>query len=333
MRVLLAVPLHDYGNPEYGISYEYNSFHRPLLDLGHDVEHFDTFDPGFAGDAAKAQDALVERAAQFDADLVLMMTIEDEVTLATVDRIRRDRKVVNWFADDTWRFPAYSRHRAPHYDLVVTTSRSAMDRYRSMPGVRAIFSPWGYDPDLFHPVDIEPTIDVGFVGQRYGRRGAAIERLIELGYSVTARGTGWPEGRVDAAELATQFASTRINLNFLESSAGPFQRRGLIKYRGTWRADRLITRWFPPPTQLKARPFEITACGGFLLTNSAPELSEFFTPGRDLAIFDHERDLPAMIDHYLEHDDERRAIAASGLARADGRTWQEILGRVVEEVS
>lgn len=330
MRILLAVPLEDYGRPGAGMSYEYSSFHRPLVDLGHEVQHFDTFDQSFVGQPDVAQSTLLDRAAEFAPDVVLTMSYDDEITLTTLDRLRRDSTVVNWFADDTWRFKSYSRHRAAHYDLVVTTSRAAMDRYATMPGVRAIFRPWGYDPDIYHPVDIEPIHDVGFVGQRYGRRGATIEGLIGLGYSVAVRGSGWPEGRVDNADLAKQFASTRINLNFLESSAGPFQRRGLSRFRGTWRADRLITRWFPPPTQLKARPFEITACGGFVLTNSAPELPEFFTEGTDLAVFHHERDLPRLIDHYLANEDERRTVAASGLQRSTGRTWQSILSDVLE---
>ena len=106
-----------------------------------------------------------------------MMLMENEIPMATVDKVRQMCPIANWFADDTWRFWAYSRHIAHHFSWVVTTSRKAKQAYDRMPGVRAHLSPWGYDPATFHPVDVEPTLDVGFVGQRYGRRARIIERL------------------------------------------------------------------------------------------------------------------------------------------------------------
>lgn len=333
MKILLAIARHDYGRVENGSSYEYDSWYHSLLALGHDVEVFDTFSPTWEGDPVRAGAALEAEVRAIAPDLVLMMLIEQDVDLDSIDRIRRTTPIANWFSDDTWRFGAFSSRIAHHFSWVVTTCRAAEAAYRDLSGVRAFFSPWGYDERLYHPVpDVEPTIDVGFVGQRYGRRGDVIEALAAQGFSVVARGSGWPGGRIDAAELAGQFARTRINLNFLESSAGPFQRRG-IRVRGSWRADRLITRRFAPPTQLKARPFEITACGGFLLTNTAPELPEFFEPGYEIATFRDERSLPERIAHYLAHDDERRAIADAGLVRSKEYSWPTILAGLLERAS
>jgi hypothetical protein len=332
MRILLAIARYDYGDPARGDSYEYCQWFACLGRLGHDVELFDTFDPAWRGDPEVAGAALEARAAELEPDLVLMMLIEDEIPMTAVDAVRRQVPIANWFADDTWRFPAYSRHVAPHFSWVVTTCRTAAQRYEKMPDVRAYFRPWGYDPELFHPVDVEPSYDVGFVGQRYGRRGRIVDDLSRRGFAVEARGSGWPGGRIEPADLARQFASTKINLSFLESSAGPFQRLGLKHIRGTWRADRLITRIVPPPRQLKARPFEITACGGFLLTNTAPELPEFFRAGEEIAVFDDDRELVDRISHYLAHDDERRRVAAAGLERAQAYAWPLLLGDLLERV-
>jgi spore maturation protein CgeB len=329
VRILLAIARYDYGNPDNGSSYEYNSWFGPLLELGHQVETFDTFGPAWVGDSEATGAALLARASAFEPDLVLMMLIEKDVPMEVVDRLRRSTTVVNWFSDDTWRFRSFSRHVAPHFSWVVTTSRQAEQAYRSMPEVKAYFSPWGYDPHLFHPVDLEPTFDVGFVGQRYGQRGAIIERLMAEGVSAVVRGVGWPGGRLAPDELANQFASTKINLNFLESSAGPFQRLG-IRVRGSWRADNLISRFVPPPTQLKARPFEITACGAFLLTNVAPELPEFFQLDEEIAVFDKRRPLSERIAHYLSHEDERRRIAAAGFERSAAYSWPRLLAALLD---
>lgn len=330
MRILLAVPRYDYGKPERGDSFEYTSWFRPLIGLGHDVELFDTFGPGWTGDPAATGRALLETASAWKPDLVLTLLLEDEVPISTVVELRRTCVVANWFADDTWRFWAFSRHIAHHFSWVVTTSRKAKEAYDRMPGVRAFLSPWGYDPTTYHPVDVEPVYDVGFVGQRYGRRARVVEALRAEGLSVTARGSGWPDGRIASSGLAAQFASARINLSFLESSAGPFKRLGLGHIRGTFRADGLITRAFSPPLQLKARPFEITACGAFLLTNVVPELLEFFEPSTEIGTFGSERALRRAITHYLEHDDERRAIARAGLERSAAYSWPRVLSDLLE---
>lgn len=330
VRILLAIARFDYGKVERGDSYEYTSWYGPLAALGHEVEVFDTFAPGWAGDPGATGHALLETASGYEPDLVLTMLIEQEIPMPAVDELRRRCAVANWFSDDTWRFWAFSRHVAHHFSWVVTTSRKAKEAYDRMPGVRARLSPWGYDPATFHPVDVEPTIDVGFVGQRYGRRARIIDRLQASGITVTALGSGWPAGRIDTADLAAQFASTRINLNFLESSAGPFQRLG-IRVRGSWRADRLITSVVAPPRQLKARPFEVTACGGFLLTNDVPELSDYFAPGKEVALFDGEAKLRAGIEHYLAHEDERRSIARAGQKRSVAYSWPRILEGLLEQ--
>ncbi len=329
MRILLAIARFDYGKVERGDSYEYTSWYGPLSGLGHEVEVFDTFGPGRAGDPTATGKALLETAADCQPDLVLTMLIEDEIPMGAIDALRRERSVANWFSDDTWRFWAFSRHIAHHFSWVVTTSRKAKQAYDRMTGVTAHLSPWGYDPGTFHPVDVEPTIDVGFVGQKHGRRARIIDRLEAEGITVTARGSGWPGGRIDTSDLAAQFASTRVNLNFLESSAGPFQRLG-IRVRGSWRADRLITSVVSPPRQLKARPFEVTACGGFLLTNHVPELDEYFVSGKELGIFKGAGELRRTIEYFLEHEDERRSMAEAGLARSAAYSWPRLLAGLLD---
>jgi len=84
---------------------------RPLTALGHEVEVFDTFAPGWAGDPAATGEALIETASAFQPDLVLTMLIEREVPMATVDELRRRGEVANWFSDDTWRFWASGNGR------------------------------------------------------------------------------------------------------------------------------------------------------------------------------------------------------------------------------
>ncbi len=63
------------------------------------------------------------------------------------------------------------------------------------------------------------------------------------------------------------------------------------------------------------RHFEITACGGFMLTYPTPELSQYFEIGTECDVFHNESELLEKVAYYLDHDKERREIAAAGQRR------------------
>lgn len=68
----------------------------------------------------------------------------------------------------------------------------------------------------------------------------------------------------------------------------------------------------PIRTGLPLRIFDIMGAGGFLITNYQTELSDNFVIGEDLVAYDSQEDLLNKIAYYLEHDDERIAIAKNG---------------------
>jgi spore maturation protein CgeB len=101
------------------------------------------------------------------------------------------------------------------------------------------------------------------------------------------------------------FRASRISLNF----AGASVRRGITRRR---------------VLQLKARPFEIAACGGFVLTENTPDLADWLTPGLHVATFDSDSTLAAQVARYLRHVDDRDRIAAAGCAFVRERhTYQQ----------
>lgn len=63
---------------------------------------------------------------------------------------------------------------------------------------------------------------------------------------------------------------------------------------------------------LPMRVFDVLSCGGFLVTNDKLDLHKLFTPGKDLVIFRDTQDLVEICEYYLEHEEQRRAIAQQG---------------------
>ena len=63
------------------------------------------------------------------------------------------------------------------------------------------------------------------------------------------------------------------------------------------------------------RVFDVMACGGFVLTDARPDIEEFFTDGKELAIYHGVEECLDKIAYYLSHEEERLAIARAGRER------------------
>jgi hypothetical protein len=81
--------------------------------------------------------------------------------------------------------------------------------------------------------------------------------------------------------------------------------------------------------QIKGRIFQVCLAGGFLLTEYAPGIEDYFEIGREVVCFQNTKELAEKIDYYLSHESERRAIAMAGWVRA---TREYSSGSMVEKV-
>lgn len=68
-------------------------------------------------------------------------------------------------------------------------------------------------------------------------------------------------------------------------------------------------------TGLNMRHFEITAAGGFMMCYDQPEISEHFEVGKECVVFRNEVDLLEKTRYYLDHPEQRAAIALAGQKR------------------
>ena len=90
---------------------------------------------------------------------------------------------------------------------------------------------------------------------------------------------------VDERDMPVMFANSAINLNV------------------TLRNIR---------TGIPLRALDIMGAGGFLLTNYCPELNEYMTEGKDFVSYIDAGDCCEKAVYYIEHEAERKKIAANG---------------------
>ena len=113
-----------------------------------------------------------------------------------------------------------------------------------------------------------------------------INFLKNNGIKVACFGAGWSNKSVSEKKMLEIFRNSKMSLNFSKS-------RGNEK-------------------QIKARVFEIIGSGGFCVSEEAPNISKFFLPNKQIALFKNKHDLLKKIRFYLKNLNVRNQIAQQG---------------------
>jgi spore maturation protein CgeB len=262
---------------------------------------------GLIGDAILAQ---VER---FQPDLVFAMA-QAPLSRKTLERLRHDGvPTIMWFMED-YRLFVYWRAYAQYYDFFAVIQREHFLDELSAIGVKnAFYLPMAALPQLHRPLkgaDLSVTdrqlfgADLSFMGAGYPNRRAAFRKLTNYDFKIW--GTEWENDsalepylrmkgvRISPEEAVRIFNAAKINLN-LHSSV---------------KAEEAVTF----DDFVNPRTFEIACCGAFQLVDERTLLPELFAKD-ELVTFNSMEDLQNKINYYLQHEQEREAIAEKGRAR------------------
>lgn len=317
MRILYCGMQYDYGDPRRGLSFEHTNLYDTLAHMGYEVSYFDFMALEAEHGRVTMNRMLAQTVEALQPDIMFTVLFGDQLDPAVVRRIteRGRTATFNWFCDDHWRFERFSRHWAPNFSWISTTDSEAVAKYHAMGYRRVIKTQWACNHFLYRFQPGPPAWDVSFVGQPHGNRRQVIADLERQGVPVYCRGFGWPEGRVTQEELIDIFSRSRINLN-LSNAYGPW-----------WRF------WERRRDQIKGRNFEVPGCGGFLLTQTADNLEQYFEVDREIVCFSTPDELVERVKYYLDHEEERAAIARAGHERTlrdhtYEKRFQEIFARM-----
>jgi|GEM_PF-573175 len=199
------------------------------------------------------------------------------------------------------------------FDLLLSHSDLWRRRAREL-GARATehFFP-GFPAFLADTVkDQEPEYDVVFCGQLSADHAKRVDYLRALGVAATAPGreidlgyftlssqkepgypeiTRWNQGARWGIEMHRAIKSGRLALNIHVDWSHGESRTGNM------------------------RLFETTGTGSFLLTDHFENIGEYFEPGKEVETFRNEKEMVEKVYYYLDHPDEREAIARRGQKR------------------
>jgi spore maturation protein CgeB len=189
------------------------------------------------------------------------------------------------------------------HDLVVSSLPNLVGYFHSI-DVPSELNRLAFDPAVLSRLkEGEPEFDVSFVGSlhpAHATRTAWLEHLCShLEMNVWANGverlrddspirsryvgTAW------GVEMYQIFHRSKMTLNHHIGTAGPYANN--------------------------SRLYEATGVGTLLVTDWKEDLHEIFIPGKEVVAYRSPEECVELIQHYLTHEDERKAIAAAGQQR------------------
>jgi spore maturation protein CgeB len=236
--------------------------------------------------------------------------------------------------DPGWRL---YRSTIPHFDLIGVQRDVSMGDYRNA-GAREIMRiRTSYEPTIhFPPTQTSAAAwsgkwsdscrdrNVSFIGTPYDERGDFLTRLWRDGLPVDVSGSRphW-QAALPADAFVAIFRSGALY--------GDAYREAI------WRSRiNLAFVTHSNRDQGAHKSFEITACGGFLLAERTPEHLACFHEDEEAVFFSDFDECRAKIEHYLNDEPARAAIAAAGQRRAwtsgydNDSVLRRLLGRAAE---
>jgi spore maturation protein CgeB len=260
--------------------------------MGHQVVHFESWDHSHYRDLADMNQRLLQIVDAERPDAMLVVQTNYEIWLETLYAIKSRGTVATlcWTTDDSWKYRQVSRFIAPAYHAITTTYPDKLPEYHRDGISHVLLTQWAAAlPNLREPQPAAACrYKVSFVGAAHGKRKQRVARLRAKGIDVACFGHGWPSGPIAAEQIPEIMRNSVISLNFANSSG---------------------------ENQIKARTFEVPGAGGFLLTERAPHLEHWYISGKEIEVFDDDRELEEKILYYLTHPAERDAVAQAGHER------------------
>jgi hypothetical protein len=281
-----------YANKNVGLDYGHYNMYDSLLDDAYSLYYFD-FDR-LLNDFGPSRTSAIFREFIFTyhPKYIFYAHWHDIIDHKVWEEISRESGSLSiiWLSDDHWRFEE-TRELCELFDVIVTTDLEGYSKRKEEGIKNVIKSQWACNPSIYRDNGLKKRYDVSFIGQKYGDREEFCGRLRDEGIDIHTFGRGWGgDDKISQSQYIKVLNQSWISLDLTKSSANDTY-------------------------QIKARPFEVTACGSLLLTRDNPQLGEYFIPGEEIVTYTDVEGAARTIKSLLDDKSELARIARNGHER------------------
>jgi hypothetical protein len=226
-------------------------------------------------------------------------------------KIRQARYLLGIALSDPDVFTPATRQIAPNFDLFLTNDKNLVPAYRKI-RANAMPLPLGTNENFWRPLPAleEYKAEVLFIGRALPDR---VEPVTEMAkrFNTIVCGEGWENygissrGIVYGDETMRALNSAKVVPLFLRNPDGSTM-------------------------YVKAGVLDFASAGALLITNSIPDVEQYFAFGKEILGFSSTQDLISKIGYYLSHPEEAEAIRKAGSERARREhTWTLVWPRIL----
>lgn len=321
MKALVVSMKYDYGDPNRGLSFMEYYFEKPISQITDQVLSYDYMSEIHRIGKQQMNEELLALIQRERPDVTIFSPFTDQFIPELIDKINNFTITIGYYFDDPWRIE-YSAFWAKHFTFVTTSDINGLRKWKERGYSNFIYSPFGCSLDIFRRKDYAKRYDVSFVGQYHPYRAWYIQQLRKAEIKVHVWGFGWPAGRVDIETMVDMFNYSKINLNMSNNDSWDLRyilslhrpiKENLLVAKKTIHS--LLKNDVKIYEMVKARHFEINACGGFQLTFYVEGLESHYRIGKEIAIYQSVDELIDKIRYYLKYQEERESIAQKGYKR------------------
>jgi len=283
---------YDYGNKDWGLSYEHYNFYHALLNMDYSLIYFDYDRLKQKYGIKKMSQMLREAVYYYQPDILFYYHYHDWIEHSIWKEISNElpTKTIVGLGDDHWRYEE-TRSVWELFNLVVTTDERGYEKKNEEGFCNVFLSQWACNHFMYKNLNLPRIYDVGFIGRCYGERENFVNTLKRQGINIATFGQGWENSnRISQADLIRIYNQSKISLNLSFVSKGDI-------------------------VQVKGRDFEAPGCGSLLLTRDTKEIAEYFVPGEEIITYQDANDAADKIKYYLKNEDLREKIAKNGYER------------------
>jgi len=214
------------------------------------------------------------------------------------------------------------RSTLSHYDVFFTTNRDDQLKMQDLEKPRVLLTDLGYDHRRFDPSPpLSPELakewddSVVFIGHYEPNTEAGVLALIDAGVPVTVYGHPPWFASKNRSKLGDRLKPSLGNEEYALALKGAKIGLCIVSVLNY--------------NQTAARSFEIPGSGTFLLAVRTDQHLECYEEGKEAEFFGDHEEMVRKARHYLEHPEEREAIARRGAERCvqSGYSWDALMAR------
>jgi spore maturation protein CgeB len=185
------------------------------------------------------------------------------------------------------------------YDLMLSSFPHFVERFSQL-GLRSAYFRLGFEPRVLQYLERTETNEVVFIGGVSRAHAERIQFLEQVAQRVPVKWWGYGVDKLSpGSPLRASFQGTAWALDMYEKL---FNARIALNHHIS------VSENYANNMRL----YEATGVGSLLLTDDKDNLCDLFEPGKEIVAYHTAEECVTLIHYYLEHEDERQAIARAG---------------------